>query len=266
MRTHSKLLLAGASLFLALPVLAADGKGTTGTISFGPAEYVKKTTTVEVKGTLRRVYVRGAAIEENYTTKDEMARPYPLIGRHYWQITAAGKTYRLDFGARKDLALLAQKLNGKTVLVAGRVEERMDMASALDKNGVAIMTRPIYWSAIVVSRLEAVQTESVRETVEIEVLATLEYRGAPQAGIWAGPHGVQPWQGYFVRANGQEYLLQLGNNAKLAEVAGKLRGQRVVVTGRLESWSNGGGCIPRIYPLIVVTDLRLAPFCCPLVP
>jgi hypothetical protein len=71
-----------------------------------------------------------------------------------WEVQAGGKDYELDHPESRFFLRRLGRLNGQTVRVCGRVEHRMGMHSILDKNGVAIMTAPIYYDALVVSLLE----------------------------------------------------------------------------------------------------------------
>ena len=70
-----------------------------------------------------------------------------------WEIRAGGKDYELDLSGGRAFLRLAERLNVQTVHVSGRVEHRMGLRSILDKNGVAIMTAPIYYDVLVVSDL-----------------------------------------------------------------------------------------------------------------
>jgi hypothetical protein len=76
-----------------------------------------------------------------------------------WEVRAGGKVYELDHPYSRYFHRLVTKLNGKMVRVSGIIEHRMGLHSILDKNGVAIMSAPIYYDAIVVSYPEAFRHE-----------------------------------------------------------------------------------------------------------
>lgn len=229
MRRISKLFLAGLTLCLALP-LEASGPAAPCPVVEG--DQVRKTTSLEVKGVLRRVDAR-------------------------WEVGAGGKTYRLDFTARKVLSAAAEKLAGKAVLVGGRHEQGVEFHSVKSADGIALMSYPVSFDSIVVSRLEAVETEAVRETVTVEVTGTLDYRAGGDKLSRSKVAGRE-WVGYVVNVNGAAYLLRMADRGQPAELARTLKGGRVTVAGRLESWCDDAGCVggPGYHPLIVVTDLR----------
>lgn len=89
-------LCATAALILALPV-GANQKGEN-----EPDQYIK----VEVKGILKAGLVAIGG-ETTGTT-----------------ITARGATWELDFGKKEDLRKLAERLDGKPVIVTGTLEVR----------------------------------------------------------------------------------------------------------------------------------------------
>jgi hypothetical protein len=84
--------------------------------------------------------------------RDRGRGPVPVW--EVWEDRPNNKTYELDLPGSRYYHRLAEKLCGQVVRVCGRVEHRMGLRSILDKNGVAIMTAPIYYDVLVVNQLE----------------------------------------------------------------------------------------------------------------
>ncbi len=258
----------GASLLLTLSASAGDvglrppRLPNPDPIRPFPPDNLNKTVIAEVKGTLRQVEVSGD-VPEGFPIRDEKFRKG--IWRNVFKITAAGKTYWLDLRSAPKLAALAEKLIGKSALVVGAVEQRTFWQPADVEAGVPPWLVPSKYRALVVRRLEVIETDSVRETVEVEAVGTLRYRG-PQLELDPGFGAPsRRWVGYVVLVGRREYRLEL-SNPRLEEAAKLLSGQEVVVTGRLETREveitrlDLSGT-PRTYQVIVVTGLTPLGLC-----
>jgi hypothetical protein len=243
-------------LALSLPVLAADRPANT---SGKTADYLKKTTHVELRGKLEFVQ-RRPWLEERLVPLDE-ATPVPAALRlGHWQLTVNGQTYRLDLGAAKNLYAQADKLKGKVVVVTGTVEEYMSHRSPrADRMDCVpdILYLPLRVKMVHVTSLQPFQLDSARETVTVEGRGKLEFQGGflPEGRI-----GIRfnPWRGYVVTIAGKQYRLDFSANAKAELTASRLCGKNVVLTGRLETRQDFSGCVPTPQDYIVVTDLRSA--------
>ncbi len=250
----------GASLLLSLSASACDvglrppRLPSPGPVRPEPLDGIKKTVIAEVRGTLRRVEVPGKA-PEGFPIRDKKDRRG--IWCHVFEITAGGKVYRLDLRGTPRLAGLAETLIGKKVLVIGAVEERLHLHGIHDKDGIAIMTCPENYRALVVHRLEAIETDPVRETIEVQAHGILTYLGRD---LELRPVPLSPTPGvpgYFLTIGKEKFRLDLGSDPKLAETAKASRGLPVMVTGRLETrveLLNLSGAT-RTYQVIVVTGL-----------
>jgi hypothetical protein len=250
----------GAGLLLTLSASAGDTGlrpprlPSPGPIRPFPPDGIIKTVIAEVKGTLRRVEVPGKA-PEGFPIRDKKDRKG--IWCHVFEITAAGKTYRLDLRGVPRTAGLAEALIGKKVLVVGAVEERLQLHGIHDKDGIAIMTCPENYRALVVRRLQPIETDSVRETVEVEAHGILSYWGRDLEDRPVAISPIPGAPGYFLTVGRRQYRLDLGNDPKLAEKAKANRGLPVLVTGRLETrveLIDLTGAT-RTYQVIVVTGL-----------
>src|SRR5262249_24042892 len=149
MRKVYALGLSGLSLFLVWPVLAAEptdrGMNVGGCRT--PADYIKKTVTVEIQGKLRQIDIT----HEKYP--GPLAPAILIMG---WEVTANGKSYRLEFG-NDQLRQLAWKLEGQTVMLTGRLEQRkrrlppytMPDGTVIERSGF------LEYQAVVVTSLQA---------------------------------------------------------------------------------------------------------------
>jgi hypothetical protein len=113
--------LAVALLFLGLaPPAGAQVPSLIGT----GGDYVKKTTTIEIKGQL--------------TVLDAINLQMPTGVSAY--VTANGKEFWLDLSGNKALAAQAAKLNNKRVLLTGTVEARRALRGEMEVVAVASLT------------------------------------------------------------------------------------------------------------------------------
>ncbi len=128
-----------------------------------------------------------------------------------YSVTVDGKWYGFDFANDKELEEKAKKLNGRRVLVKGRVEER---------NLDGFIPRQI--KVVVVSDLEAtVETNSVTETMHLEIEGDLESISLM---------GPPPGEGWMVKTAEQTFHLQFSPELP-KEIPSQLKGKKVIVTG-----------------------------------
>lgn len=131
--------------------------------------------------------------------------PMPNLGPiEVWTITAGGKTYELTFGS-EELRKLAEKLNGKVVVVTGTPRKY----------------------AIHVACMKAEESESPREKVTTEAHAQVK-----RLKIY-GPLGDSS-ECWGLAINGENYELDFGGLKDLAEMTKNLSGTVVTVSGVLE--------------------------------
>jgi hypothetical protein len=237
--------LAGLSLVLALPALGAEEDAAR--IPCGciipwpqPPEYFKKTITVEIKGKLdRRDY---SHLAEQRLLQDATRG---IVAD--WFITANGQTYQLDFGGNATFQALAEKLNGKTVILTGRLVEPV----AILKPCLEIYRPRKFQPVVVVTSLRAAEDDFVHKTETVEISGKLVFSSVPDSMDYKDVDCL-------VSVNGKGYWLSFVGNKELRTMAHKLRGQTVVVTGTLEH--------RRTVTVVVVTSLKPAPVPQPLAP
>jgi hypothetical protein len=151
-------------------------------------DYVKKTVRVEIQGKLSHLQM--AVTEPRF--------PKPPAVYDFWQISAGGKTYRLDFGAGKDLLDLANKLESQTVIATGTLDGTVVHLTGLKAD-----------------------EGSVKETTEVEV------RGRLQSLLTRCGPGSRAWQ---VVVDGKTYSLDFAT-PELRKLAETLDGEAVVLSG-----------------------------------
>jgi hypothetical protein len=191
--------LAGLACCLTLPALSA---GTDMGCVLPPLtqDYLRKTVRVEIKGKLYhiRMWLEGPR-DPKY--------PMPNVGLlDYWQITTGGKTFRLEFPERKLLTDEADRLAGKSVILAGTLAG----------------------DTIHVTGLKA-DEEYIKQTTEVEAhgqlsavtLETIQPRIPP----------IVAWN--FV-VNDKTYPLTFAT-PELENLAKTLDGKTVVLTGTLDN-------------------------------
>jgi hypothetical protein len=195
--------IAGISLFLAGLALAAAPAGSAN----GPVLQ-----TVQFKGTLR--------LEEGVLTRE------PPIPFEHWKLSADGKTYYLDLQS-KELLARAKKLVGLKVVVTGTLEPASP--------------------TIRVTSLKA--DEYVQETVNVEIRGRLAdqrdwfdfepYTKPAYPDEYFKPYprprhphpGVPFITGWTITFNKKSYVLDFGDRRELLDLASKLDGRSVIVTG-----------------------------------
>jgi hypothetical protein len=123
----------------------------------------------------------------------------------FWNITAGGKSYMLTFDS-DDLHKLAEKLDGKTVVVTGK---------------------PIN-CAVVVASMKADETEPANGKATAEIKGQIK-----RLRVARGPFADLS-ECWGIAINGQTYELDFGGLGELAEMAKDLDRKEVVVSGILE--------------------------------
>jgi hypothetical protein len=200
---------------LTLPALAADKAGPR------PLDQgsVMKTVTVEIKGQISR----GTA--EDDWGEDDRGRPRFRL-REAWYVAAGGVSYELIFQGEKRLHDAADKLDGKTAIVTGRLETRYRLVrlGAGSERGAThmVMSYPV----VVVDSLKADESAYVRKTTTVRLTGKLEL----DLTEIKRPYGVS----WYVAAQGRHYYLHFGKNVGLEEAARRFSGQKVLVTGTEE--------------------------------
>jgi hypothetical protein len=190
-------IVAGLGLFLTVPAPATE-KSERGKSADGEA-----VRTVVLKGVLR--HVKGAKTRE------------PPIPFDYWTVHADGETYYLDLRGLELLERAEQLVNGPVVVI-----------------GIPDPASP----TLRVTRLKA--DEFVKETIHVEIRGRLVAirelhlvpddllppRTRPRPPVERGP--IIGWQ---IAVGEKHYQLEFGDRSELRELAKKLDGQGVVVTG-----------------------------------
>jgi hypothetical protein len=246
--------LTALSLFLALSALAAEPGAArlhAGRSAIAPAvvekDYITKTVHVKIKGKLSAVDV-DPRLERVLESKDA-ARKLPWLCRQ-WYVTANGQTYRLNFGADQKLLALAENLNGKTVVLSGRLPQDWPILPLEPRAKVLENYRPwLHRPVVVVSSMRAARAESVKETVTLIIQGKLRMNG--RLGYPQQPVAL-------IEANGQTFVLEFGNKT-LAEQAKKLDGKTVALQGTFTGFrSFRTMCVPQAprYPILWVGDVK----------
>jgi hypothetical protein len=246
--------LTALSLLVALSALAAEPGASrlhAGRSAIAPAvvenDYFQKTIHVKIKGKLYAVDV-DLRLEYAMKSKD-IARQRPWLCRQ-WYITANGQTYQLNFGAGQKLLTRAEKLNGKTVVLTGCLQQDLPILRPEPRAKVFEIHRPwLHQPVVVVRSMDAAATESVKETVTLIIQGKLRMNG----------HLGYPQQPVsLIEANGQTFVLEFGNKT-LAERGKKLDGKIVALQGTFTGFrSFRTMCVPQAprYPVIWVGDVK----------
>jgi hypothetical protein len=196
------LLLTGLVCCLTLPALnAGTDLGCLPPPPLPVQDYLKKTTSVEIKGQLSHIV-------SDCRGPQDTKFPMPNIWFfNAWQMTVGGKTYTLTFGERKDVTELTNKLVGKTVIVSGTLDG----------------------STVHVTGLKA-DDEYVKETIEVEVRGQLQFLYTLFPNI--GTNRIEKdLAGVNIVVDGKTYKLDL--MPELLKLAQTLDGKVVVLTGIL---------------------------------
>jgi hypothetical protein len=157
------------------------------------ASAYRETVTVEIQGVLERVFAEFDVWLLSYPPRYGGKIKLP-VG---WKITAAGKTYTLDFTSHPELEKRASPLVNQTVVVTGRL-----------KDGVVAVTG---WKA----------AASANESVHAEIKGRLSLFACRPQFLYAWEHA----------ASGQTYRLDFSGARELFEAARKLEGKFATVTG-----------------------------------
>src|SRR5262249_35402102 len=169
-------LLTGLGFLLALSVNAAEVSENRHLLP-RPDGPFKKIVSVEMQGTLRKVVERHYLGPQLMKDNRFPMPTYDFIVVTRWEITVNGQTYELELGT-KELQALAEKLNGKTVLLEGRLETRWrDRNCPRVRPGdvqLMIASIPVPVSVVVVNRLQL--AEFVKETVTMVISGKLEMK------------------------------------------------------------------------------------------
>ena len=245
-------LLTGLGFLLALSASAAE-VGENRYPPPRPDGLFKKIVSVEMQGTLRKVverYYRGPQLMND---KRFPMPTYDFIIVTRWEITVNGKTYELELGT-KELQALAEKLNGKAVLLEGRLETRWrDRNRPPVRPGevqLMIASIPVPVSVVVVNRLQ--NAEFVKETVTVVISGKLEMKA--RLGYPAPDFQT------VITSGGKTYVLDLGGNAGL-RLAGQLfDGKTVTVKGTFTGfYSVRTMCVPGQTQLPIIRIDSLEP-------
>jgi hypothetical protein len=261
MRKTYTTFLSGLTFALALPFAFASGGAPNTTLPGGrialPKDDVHQTVTVEIRGSLTRRVVPRNLIQGEYPDRALMApfapRPRPKL---VWEVTANGQTYVLDLGGNKAWYALAEKLEGKTVRVVGRLETWVRHRQPRPgPNGEvpAILYLPVRFEVVVVSEFAAVAPESVA----VDIRGTLQMNDKL---------GLPPMTVATVRADGKTFVLDFTIAPLALEAARKLNGQQVRIKGTVagtyrivnmtnDPWQRG----PRELPVVRVVEVTADP-------
>jgi hypothetical protein len=234
--------LAGVCSLLALTVHGA-GANEGGFPLTRPDGPFKKSVTVEIQGKLRKV-VRWI---HNWPRAmmplgGEHRFPMPtvdFVAMTHWEITAGETTYELELGTR-ELQALAEKLDGQTVLLEGRLEMRwregrVPTGPCGIRPMIAPMPMPV--AVVVVGRVQAVATEFLTETTSVVISGKLQMNarlGYPAFDSQA-----------VITAGGKTYVVDFGGNAALRLAAQSLDGTTIAIKGTFTGfYSVHTMCVP----------------------
>jgi hypothetical protein len=245
------MILAGLGFLFSLTANAAENSSPLSLSR--PDGPLKKIVNVEIQGTLRKV-TRTIYIGPRLMTDKRFPMPtIDFIDVTVWKITVNGKTYELELNT-KELQALAEKLNGRTVLLEGRLETRWREPNFRRRPhdlqpAIAIMPAPV--SVVVVKRLES--AEFVKETVTVAISGKLEMNA--RLGYPAFESKT------VITSGGKTYVLDFGNNAGL-RLAGQLfDGKTVAIKGTFTGfYSVHTMCVPgqSQLPIIRIDALELS--------
>ena len=217
-------ILAGMGFLLSLTANGAQGDESR-LARPRPDGPFKKIISVQIQGKLRKV------VETVYLG------PRPLKDKRFpmptidfitvtrWEITVKGKTYELELNS-KELQSLAEKLQGQTVLLEGRLEIRWrekHPPTGPDGTRILIAYPPVLVSVVVVHRIEAVLAEFVKETVSVVISGKLNMNarlGYPARDSQA-----------VVTSGDKTYVLDFASNAALRLAAQMFDGKTIAIKG-----------------------------------
>jgi len=229
--------LAGMGFLLALNAQAAEDGGNRSLLS-RPDGPLKKIVSVTMQGKLRKV------VEIVYIGPQVMKdKRFPMptidfITVTRWEFIVNGTTYELELGT-KELQTLAEKLDGKIVLVEGQLgirwRERRRPPKGPNDVQLMIAPMPVPVSVVVVSRLQ--DADCVKETVSVVLSGKLQMNvrlGYPARDSQA-----------VITSGGKTYVLDFGSNAALRLAAQLLDGKTVAIKGRFTGfYTVSTMCVP----------------------
>jgi hypothetical protein len=215
MSKWTTLVWTGLACCLAVPALSLAGGADGRDMGCLPPplvqDYVKKTVRVEIKGQLKHIVIR-EPIEWPLERRDGKYPMPKIFFMDSWQVSAGDKTYTVDFGERKDVTDLANKLDGKTVIVNGTLD-----------NGTVHVTG-----------LKA-DEEYVKQTTEVELRGRLKGVRLKFRDIgFPEPNDVVDFLAWNVTVGDKTYSLNFAT-PELEKLAEALDGQAILLTGELSN-------------------------------
>jgi hypothetical protein len=210
-----------------------------------PAESFHETQSVVVSGKLQMKAHLG------YPARDAIA-----------VLRSGGKTYVLDFGADSVHRLAAELYDGETIVVTG------DVAGFYTVPSMCIPTQkqlPI----VRVASLKSGRGEYLHRTITVRIKGKLD-----QTSVWTGARDYEDEPEFRITVDGKTYGLEFADKQSLQDLAARLNGKTVNLTGTLELRRTFAGTM---WQIVTVQGLQVDPgdfvrlterstFCCPLVP
>jgi hypothetical protein len=155
-------------------------------------------------------------------------------------IYVKGKWYVLDFGTSLDLHQLARKLDGKTVVLEGTFGGMRQFPGMCRRDSYR-------YQVINVTRLLAGDGDSVHKLNTVAIKGKLVINDKVRACLY------EDEPDYRVTVNGGTYGLDFGDNKAFLDLAAKLKGKTVVLTGTLEKRRLFAG---QLWTFVIVSDLK----------
>jgi hypothetical protein len=144
---------------------------------------------------------------------DSSIIPVPYQGFPMFTVSVKGVSYALDFDGNEALLARAKKLGRKTGVLQGVLEKKV-LGDTL-------------WKVVTVTDLKADESEYVHRTETVEIRGQLVFPTATPAS--KGYQGLT----CLITVNGTGYWLDFADAKQFADMAARLKGQKVVVTGTL---------------------------------
>src|SRR5262249_14517291 len=176
-------------------------------------DYVQQVTNIEVKGKLTSQelwledHMRPLPAQKPCISMEMLKAPAHPIWKKF-EVTANGKTYRLNFGTNLSLRDLARSMHNKFVTVTGTLSGE---------------------DLINVTSLKVEAEDSIKQVTTVELSGTLNLR-IYTLQIYP-PRDVLNW---YTVVNGVRYELDLRGSLNLTRLAGKLEGKKVIIRGELK--------------------------------
>jgi hypothetical protein len=145
------------------------------------------------------------------------ATPTPLGGPAYqFVVLVNDKQFLLEIGADSDLSKHALKLDGKRVIVSGQFDQKKDTPT--------IQAREV-----------KAADDKAKDAIVMNLQGTL-IRDAAKDKVRERGNLYRPYHtGWTIHVNGAAFLVEFGGDTKLLDLAAKLDGQTVLLTGSLET-------------------------------